>query len=288
MDDDVIRASNILKDFILTYSEVSNYYPRLGVTIPKTTVKKQDEIKQKIGENKLAEVDSALETCLKAIRSDFRKKEKDRKFGVLDERVRIVLCFLGEIRYSARRLFQYGLVDFMAMRKTQWKKTDGDTPNLRCGNVEWAIAESISNYERLESSSLEYMVSRMEEAISMSEHDSDTRFVDSMKKTLETVQAIQNASQGSWESRFLNIMESRLMRCGVGKVYRDGLAIFVNSASPGYFTHRTSSEDISYRVEYMLNKTLEELPQLPLGYKISTSIEEISSTMKKITFVING
>lgn len=289
MNPDTEQAGNILKDFISDYySVIQVFVSNESHSIPKLTDQKRIRIKNKIGAEKLYEVDKALDVCLNALLSETRKKIEDRTepLQILFEPIRIVLSLLGEIHYSARRLFQYALADFMAMKKSQWKASMGEIPKMGFGNVIWRIAGHVSQYGSLADCPVQYMFDRMNKAIELSVNESDKQLGISMRERLNQAKELQNKTFGSWESCFLDMMESRLMRCGFGKVYRDGKFIYVNSGSADYKVIRYSKLNLLCAVKGNIKKAVDELPPLPKGCKVCFFIDEISTTLKKIYFVM--
>lgn len=241
-------------------------------------------------------VESSLDTILDCIKSEKKKpaKERNKHFHEITWRASHVFAILAGEKVSASRYFQYVLCCYLSMKKRQEPHS---RIKLKSGKIEWTIADDLVGEHDIPS--FNRICQLMQEAYEMATKEGCYEVITTkIKNTLALLQKDSVCNLKEWSERFLDVMVKKLQSRGLGKVYKEGSAIFLRFGDSDYKPIRYSraltvegwlphEQFLQKAIESTITNAMNETAGTPPGLKISPQITSLSDHLKKIEFIPN-
>lgn len=241
-------------------------------------------------------IESALDTLLVCIKNEKKKhaEERNKHFHEITWRAACAFRILANERVSASRYFQYVLCCYLSMKKRQEPHAH---IKLKSGKIEWTIADDLVGEHDIPS--FNRICQLMQEAYEMATKEGCYEVITTkIKNTLALLQKDSVCNLKEWSERFLDVMVKKLQSRGLGKVYKEGSAIFLRFGDSDYKPIRYSraltvegwlphEQFLQKAIESTITNAMNETAGTPPGLKISPQITSLSDHLKKIEFIPN-
>lgn len=245
----------------------------------------------------IKEVERSMDALFRIIKREKpnHTNERNKHLAGIAERAAFTLGILAMEKVSALRYFQNALCYYLAMKKRLGIKTPN---NLSSGKIEAIIADDLAICDL---PSINRIYQMMQEAHEMAIKEGNEKMATKIKDTLFYVskeRENEGISLNEWEDRFLDHVVKTLRACGLGKVYKEGAAIFIqlgdaaykptafhDSDSPVVDGRVTKDEYLRTIVESVTYNAMFEITQPPSELKISAQITSLSEHLKKLEFI---
>ncbi|MBR5887802.1 MAG: hypothetical protein IKZ07_06290 [Akkermansia sp.] len=231
--------------------------------------------------------DAALDKAMDYLNDEHRKHKSGRD-TVSVKRVGTVcykvLTIFGAERYSPKRLFQYALAHYLAMKKKHWIKNGGESPKkLKYGQVGWEIAEVLHPRARV-GGKIDTQTRKMERALEAAKGVSDTKLIEKITYILKEIERLEKCENGDqWSEKFLILMESFMKNMHLGKISHSKQKLLIDSGHPDYPAAITDLDQIKALLIDASEKVQQELKSFR-GLKIVPEITVVLPTLKKVSF----
>lgn len=238
-------------------------------------------------------IESALDTLLVCIKNEKKKhaEERNKHFHEITWRAACAFRILANERVSASRYFQYVLCCYLSMKKRQEPHSH---IKLKSGKIEWTIADDLVGEHDIPS--FNRICQLMQEAYEMAIKEGYEVMATKINSTLALLQEERACNLKEWSERFLDVMAMRLQSHGLGKVYREGFAIFVRLGDSDYKPRPylrvknvegwlPTPQYLQKAIEFNLTEAMMETAGTPPELKISPQITSLSDHLKKIEFI---
>lgn len=228
----------------------------------------------------------ALDVAMKFLYGEYRKKKGERdevsikKVGAVCYKV---FTILGQEQYSPKRLFQYALAHYLAMKKKHWTKNGGKCPDkLKHGWVRWEIAELLHPRARI-GGKIATQTKKMERALRAAEQ-MDEKLAATIRYTLNEIEKFENVgSLFQWEELFLILMQSFLKDKGLGFIAHTKHDLIIDTEHPDYPATITDQDQVKTVLFTATNSVLQEIKS-PRNIEIMPELTDLSKTQKKVSF----
>lgn len=237
-------------------------------------------------------IESALDTLLECIKNEKKKhaEERNKHFHEITWRASHVFAILAGEKVSASRYFQYVLCCYLSMKKRQEPHS---RLKLKSGKIEWTIADDLVGEHDMPSFNRIYQL--MQEAHEMAIKEGYEVMATKINSTLALLQEERACNLKEWSERFLDVMVKMLQSRGLGKVYKEGSAIFLRFGDSDYkprpYSHFRPVEGwlpheqfLQKAIESTITNAMNETAGTPPGLKISAQITSLSDHLKKVEF----
>lgn len=238
-------------------------------------------------------VESSLDTILDCIKREKKKpaKERNKHFREITWRASTAFSILGREKVSAAKYYQNALCCYLSMKKRREPLT---RIKLKSGKIEWTIADDLVGEHDIPSFNRIYQM--MQEAHEMAIKEGNEVMATKINSTLALLQEERACNLKEWSERFLDVMAMRLQSHGLGKVYREGFAIFVRLGDSDYKPRPylrvknvegwlPTPQYLQKAIEFNLTEAMMETAGTPPELKISPQITSLSDHLKKIEFI---
>lgn len=294
MDDKVSQALSVLDKFIQLY-KVDDEWIDTHATFKHTdeTFMLENLRSRKMNAFYLSykelcdSADTALDVAMELLYKEHRKGKAERDKAAV-KRVGTacykVLTIFGAEQYSPKRLFQYALAHYLAMKKKHWTSNGGKAPDkLKYGRVRWEIAEVLHPRARV-GGKIDTQIKKMRRALTAAESVSDKELIERITYTLNEIQKFEKTENSSqWEEKFLILMESFMKAMKFGKISHNKHELLIDSGHPDYPATITDPVRIRTILIEVADKTQQELKAFR-GLQILPEITVLSPTLKKVSF----
>lgn len=294
MDDKVSQALSVLDKFIHLYKVDDEWIHRHAEFYhsPETLLLANLRSRRMnafylSNEDLCNEADAALDVILKFLYKEHRKPKAERDRAS----VKVVgsVCYkaftiFGAEQYSPRRLFQYALAHYLAMKKKHWISNGGSSPDkLKSGWVRWEIAEVLHPRARV-GGKIDTQTKKMERALDSAERIADKELSDKITYTLKEIEKFeQSENSAQWAEKFLILMESFMKNMQLGKISHSKHELLIDSGHPDYPATITAPDHISALLIAAADKAQQELKSFR-GLQILPEVTVLSPTLKKVSF----
>lgn len=231
--------------------------------------------------------DVALDTAMEYLYKEHRKPKANRD-TVSVKRVGTacykVLTIFGAEQYSPKRLFQYALAHYLAMKKKHWTSRGGKSPDkLKYGKVRWEIAEVLHPRARV-GGKIDTQTKKMEKALEVAERVADKELIDRITYTLKEIEKFEkSANIVQWAEKFLILMESFMKEMQLGKISHSKHGLLIDTGNPDYPAAITDLDQIRALLIEASERVQQELKSFR-GLQILPEIAVLSPTLKKVSF----
>lgn len=238
-------------------------------------------------------IESALDTLLDCIKDEKKKsaKERSKHFHEITWRASTTFVILGREKVSAAKYFQNALCYYLSMKKRQEPHS---RIKLKSGKIEWTIADDLVGEHDIPSFNRIYQL--MQEAHEMAIKEGNEVMTTKINNTLALLQEERKCNLKEWSERFLDVMVKKLLSRGLGKVYKEDGAIFVQLGDSDYkprpYSHFRPVEGwlpheqfLQKAIESTITNAMNETAGTPPELKISALITSLSEHLKKIEFI---
>lgn len=233
------------------------------------------------------EADVALDAAMEYLYKEHRKPKANRD-TVSVKRVGTacykMLTIFGAEQYSPKRLFQYALAHYLAMKKKHWISRGGKSPDkLKYGKVRWEIAEVLHPRARV-GGKIDTQTKKMEKALEVAERVADKELIDRITYTLKEIEKFEKSENSAqWAERFLILMESFMKEMQLGKISHSKHELLIDSGHPDYPAAITDLDHIRALLIEASERVQQELKSFR-GLKILPEVTVLSDTLKKVSF----
>lgn len=231
--------------------------------------------------------DVALDTTMEYLYKEHRKDKADRDTASV-KRIGTAcyktLTIFGAEQYSPKRLFQYALAHYLAMKKKHWTSRGGKSPDkLKYGKVRWEIAEVLHPRARV-GGKIDTQTKKMEKALEAAERVADDKLIGTITYTLKEIEKFEKSENiAQWEERFLILMESFMKKMKLGKISHRKYELLIDTGHPDYPASVTDIEHIRELLIDASERVQQELKSFR-GLQILPKITVWSPTLKKVSF----
>lgn len=233
------------------------------------------------------EADAALDVVLKFLYKEHRKPKAERDRAS----VKVVgsVCYkaftiFGAEQYSPKRLFQYALAHYLAMKKKHWISNGGSSPDkLKSGWVRWEIAEVLHPRARV-GGKIDTQTKKMERALAAAKSGSDSELIERITYTLKEIEKFEKSTNiVQWSEKFLILMESFMKDMRLGRISHSKHELLIDSGHPDYPATITDPDHISTLLIDASDRVQQELKSFR-GLQILPEVTVLSDTLKKVSF----
>lgn len=233
------------------------------------------------------EADAALDVVLHFLFLEHRKSEAKRDRAYI--KAVGAVCYkaftiFGAEQYSPRRLFQYALAHYMAMKKKHWtSNSDKSIEKLKSGWVRWAIAEVLHPRARV-GGKIDTQIKKMERALEAAVYVSDEKLSEGIISTLKKIEKFEKSENlAQWSEKFLILMESFMKKMQLGKISHSKHELLIDTGYPDYPAAITDLDQIRALLIEASERVQQELKSFR-GLQILPEITVLSPTLKKVSF----
>lgn len=234
--------------------------------------------------------DSALDEAMRFLYLTQREKKEKRDIQLVNEIASAcykVFSIFGAENYSPKRLFQFALSHYLAMKKKHCARNSSKVPKkLKQGHVNWDIVEFL-HPKAMAGGKIDTQIEMMKKAHKQATMCGDEKLANTILfviQEIEKFEKIENLSQ--WEERFLIMMESFMKNMQLGKISHSKHEFLIDSSHPDYPACITEPEQIKTALLDAISKIQLELEPFR-GIEILPEITILSDSIKKITFYPN-
>lgn len=238
----------------------------------------------------LLAADNALDIAMRFLLKTQREKKEKRDTQLVNEVASAcykVFSIFGSENYSPKRLFQFALSHYLAMKKKHCARNSSKVPDkLKYGHVKWNIVEFL-HPKAMAGGKIDTQITMMKKALQQATMCGDKKLANSILfviQEIEKFEKIENLSQ--WEERFLIMMESFMKNMQLGKISHKKHELLIDSGHPDYPPSITEPEQIKAALLDAISKIQLELEPFR-GIQILPEIAVLSDSIKKITFYPN-
>ena len=231
--------------------------------------------------------DVALDTAMEYLHKEHRKPKANRD-TVSVKRVGTacykVLTIFGAEQYSPKRLFQYALAHYLAMKKKHWTSRGGKSPDkLKYGRVRWEIAEVLHPRARV-GGKIDTQTKKMERALAAAERVADKELIERIASTIKEIDKFEKSENSAqWAEKFLILMESFMKEMQLGKISHSKHELLIDTGYPDYPAAITDLDQIRALLIDASERVQQELKSFR-GLQILPEITVLSPTLKKVSF----
>lgn len=231
--------------------------------------------------------DVALDVVLKFLYIEHRnpKAERDKaSVKMVGSVCYKAFTIFGAEQYSPRRLFQYALAHYLAMKKKHWISNGGNSPDkLKSGSVRWEIAEVLHPRARV-GGKIDTQTKKMERALAAAKSGSDSKLIERITYTLKEIEKFEkSANIVQWSEKFLILMESFMKKMQLGKISHSKHELLIASGHPDYPAAITDLDQIRALLIEASERVQQELKSFR-GLQILPEVTVLSDTLKKVSF----
>lgn len=294
MDDKVSQALSVLDEFIHLYkvddewidTHAEFYHTPESFMLMNLRSRKMNAFY--LNNKELCDAaDVALDAAMEYLYKEHRKHKANRD-TVSVKRVGTacykVLTIFGAEQYSPRRLFQYALAHYMAMKKKHWaSNSDKSIEKLKSGWVRWAIVEVLHPRARV-GGKIDTQIKKMERALEAAVYVSDEKLSEGIISTLKKIEKFEKSENlAQWSEKFLILMESFMKKMQLGKISHSKHELLIDSGHPDYPAAITDLDQIRALLIEASERVQQELKSFR-GLQILPEITVLSPTLKKVSF----
>lgn len=294
MDDKVSQALSVLEKFIHLYKADDEWidahaeFYHSPETLMLANLRSRRMNAFYLNNQELCDAaDVALDTAMEYLYKEHRKHKTNRD-TVSVKRVGTacykVLTIFGAEQYSPKRLFQYALAHYLAMKKKHWTSRGGKSPDkLKYGRVRWEIAEVLHPRARV-GGKIDTQIKKMEKALSAAERVADKELIERITFTIKEIDKFEKSENSAqWAEKFLILMESFMKKMQLGKISHSKHELLIDTGHPDYPAAITDLDQISALLIDASERVQQELKSFR-GLQILPEITVSSPTLKKVSF----